>query len=193
LEGNVPRGTILILNKNNKFMDLDQVKKSVRNIQDYPKPGIHFKDVSTAYQDSDIFNFIASEIYNNYKNIGITKVVGIESRGFILGGVLADKLKAGFVPIRKPGKLPAKTYSKSYKLEYGFDTLEIHQDALDSNDVVLIHDDLLATGGTVSAAIDLVRIFGVSKIYANFFIELDFLHGLEKINSSVPVWSLIHF
>ena len=174
-------------------MNLDQVKKSVRNIQDYPKPGIHFKDVSTAYQDSDIFNFIASEIYNNYKNIGITKVVGIESRGFILGGVLADKLKAGFVPIRKPGKLPAKTYSKSYKLEYGFDTLEIHQDALDSNDVVLIHDDLLATGGTVSAAIDLVRIFGVSKIYANFFIELDFLHGLEKVNSSVPVWSLIHF
>ena len=174
-------------------MDLDQVKNSIRNIPNYPKPGIHFKDISTAYQDSKVFNFVASEIFNMYKNHGITKVVGIESRGFILGGVLADRLMAGFVTVRKPGKLPAKTYSKSYQLEYGFDTLEIHQDALNSNDVVLIHDDLLATGGTVSAAIELVRIFGVSKVYANFFIQLDFLHGIEKINPSVPVWSLIHF
>ena len=174
-------------------MDLDQVKKSIRNIPDYPKPGIHFKDVSTAYQNSDVFNFVVTEIYDKYKNAGITKVVGIESRGFILGGVLANKLHAGFIPIRKPGKLPAKIFSKSYQLEYGFDTLEIHQDALESNDVVLIHDDLLATGGTVSAAIELVNLLGVSQIYANFFIELDFLHGLGKIDSSVPVWSLIHF
>ena len=174
-------------------MDIDQVKKSIRNIPNYPKPGIHFKDVSTAYQNGIIFNYIASQIYDKYKDIGITKVVGIESRGFILGGVLAEKLKAGFVPIRKPGKLPAKIYSKSYQLEYGYDTLEIHQDALEPNDVVLIHDDLLATGGTISAAIDLVNLFGVKSIYANFFIELDFLHGLEKINSNVPVWSLIHF
>ena len=174
-------------------MNLDQVKKSIRNIPDYPKPGIHFKDVSSAYQKSDVFNFVASAIFEKYKNCEITKVVGIESRGFILGGVLADKLNAGFIPIRKSGKLPAKTYSQSYQLEYGFDTLEIHQDALDSEDIVLIHDDLLATGGTVSAAIDLVRRFGVSKIYVNFFIELDFLEGIHKINKSVPVWSLIHF
>ena len=174
-------------------MDLDQVKKSIRNIPDYPKPGIHFKDVSTAYQNSKVFNFVASLIYDKYKNAGITKVVGIESRGFILGGVLANKLQAGFIPIRKPGKLPAKVFSKSYELEYGFDTLEIHQDALESNDVVLIHDDLLATGGTVTAAIELVNLFGVSKIYANFFIELDFLHGMDKIEATVPVWSLIHF
>jgi len=174
-------------------MDIDQVKKSIRNIPNYPKPGIHFKDVSTAYQNGIIFNYIASQIYDKYKDIGITKVVGIESRGFILGGVLAEKLKAGFVPIRKPGKLPAKIYSKSYQLEYGYDTLEIHQDALEANDVVLIHDDILATGGTVSAAIELVSLSGVSKIFANFFIELDFLNGINKIDSSVSVWSLIHF
>ena len=174
-------------------MNLDQVKKSIRNIPDYPKPGIHFKDVSTAYQNSEVFNYVADAIYERYKDFGITKVVGIESRGFILGGVLSNKLNAGFIPVRKPGKLPAKTYSQSYQLEYGIDTLEIHQDALESDDVVLIHDDLLATGGTVSAAIDLVGRFNVSKIYANFFIELDFLHGLGKIDSSVPVWSLIHF
>ncbi len=174
-------------------MNLDQVRNSIRNIPDYPKPGIHFKDVSSAYQDGEVFNFISAAIFEKYKDYGITKVVGIESRGFILGGVLAEKLSAGFIPIRKPGKLPAKTYSKPYQLEYGFDTLEIHQDALSADDVVLIHDDLLATGGTVSAAIDLVGLFGVSKIYANFFIELDFLKGINKINKSVPVWSLIHF
>lgn len=174
-------------------MNLEQVRNSVRNIPDYPKPGIHFKDVSTAYQNNEVFRFIASAIYDKYRKLGITKVVGIESRGFIMGGVLADKLNAGFIPIRKPGKLPSKTYSQSYQLEYGFDTLEIHQDALVKDDVVLIHDDLLATGGTVSAAIDLIGRFGISKIYANFFIELDFLNGINKINKSVPVWSLIHF
>lgn len=174
-------------------MDLEQVKKSIRNIPDYPKPGIHFKDVSTAYQNSEVFNFISQAIYEKYSNLGITKVVGIESRGFILGGVLANKLNAGFIPIRKPGKLPAKIYSQAYQLEYGYDTLEIHQDALHGNDVVLIHDDVLATGGTVCAAIDLVNLFGVKKIYANFFIELDFLSGIKKINDSVVVWSLIHF
>lgn len=174
-------------------MDLEIVKNSIRNIPDFPKPGIHFKDVSTSYQDGAIFGFIASEIYEHYKNAGITKVIGIESRGFILGSVLANKLNAGFIPIRKPGKLPAEIYSQSYELEYGFDTLEIHQDALVAEDVVLIHDDLLATGGTIGTAIDLVRKFGISKIYVNFFVELDFLKGIEKIDSSVSTWSLIHF
>ncbi|MEI6677843.1 MAG: adenine phosphoribosyltransferase [Mariniphaga sp.] len=173
--------------------DLDIVKNSVRNIPDFPKPGIQFKDVTTSYNDGEIFGFIASEIYEYYKFYGITKVVGIESRGFILGSVLANRLNVGFVPIRKPGKLPAEIYSQKYALEYGFDTLEIHQDALSADDVVLIHDDLLATGGTVGAAIDLVRKFGVSKIYVNFFVELDFLKGSEKIDPVVPVWSLVHF
>lgn len=176
-----------------KHVDLQIVKNSIRNIPDFPKPGIHFKDVSTSYQDGAIFSFISSEIFEHYKDAGITKVIGIESRGFILGSVLAYKLNAGFIPIRKPGKLPSEIYSQSYELEYGFDTLEIHQDALIATDVVLIHDDLLATGGTIGAAIDLVRQFGISKIYVNFFVELDFLKGKDKIDSSVLSWSLVHF
>jgi adenine phosphoribosyltransferase len=176
-----------------KQINLEIVKNSIRNIPDFPKPGIHFKDVSTSYQDGEIFNFIAKDIYNHYKNVGITKVIGIESRGFILGSVLAYKLNAGFIPIRKPGKLPAEIYSQSYELEYGFDTLEIHRDALTADDVVLIHDDLLATGGTIGAAIDLVRKFGVSKIYVNFFVALDFLKGIDKISPEVSTWSMIHF
>ena len=174
-------------------MNLDIIKKSIRNIPDFPKPGIHFKDVTSAYQDAEIFNIISEEIFQFYKNEGITKVIGIESRGFILGSVLANKLKAGFIPIRKPGKLPSDVYSQSYELEYGFDTLEIHQDALHSSDIVLIHDDLLATGGTIGAAIELVKKFGVKKIYANFFVELDFLDGIKKIDNSVRIMSLVHF
>jgi adenine phosphoribosyltransferase len=176
-----------------KFIDLEVVKNSIRNIPDFPKPGIHFKDVTTSYQDGTIFGFISSEICEKYNGVGITKVIGIESRGFILGSVIANKLGVGFIPIRKTGKLPAKTYSQSYELEYGKDALEIHQDALLSTDVVLIHDDLLATGGTVSAAIALVRMFGIKKIFVNFFVELDFLKGINKIDSNVSVWSLIHF
>lgn len=176
-----------------KIADLDLVKKSIRNIPDFPKPGIHFKDVSTSYRDGMIFSFIAAEIFDKYKEAGITKVVGIESRGFILGGVLANKLGAGFIPIRKTGKLPAEIYSQSYELEYGSDTLEIHQDALTSNDIVLIHDDILATGGTIAAAIELVKKFDVTRIFVNFFVELDFLKGAEKIDSKVEVWSLVHF
>jgi adenine phosphoribosyltransferase len=174
-------------------MDIEIIKKSIRNIPDFPKPGIHFKDVTSAYQDANIFNIISEEIFDFYKNDGITKVIGIESRGFILGSILANKLKAGFIPIRKPGKLPSDVFSQSYELEYGFDTLEIHQDALHPSDVVLIHDDLLATGGTIGAAIELVKKFGISKIYANFFVELDFLNGSKKIDNSVQIMSLVHF
>ncbi|HEY5509696.1 MAG TPA: adenine phosphoribosyltransferase [Prolixibacteraceae bacterium] len=172
---------------------LEEVKKSIRNVPNFPKEGIQFKDVSTAFKDKKIFKFIIGEIKNYYEMHRITKVIGIESRGFILGSSLAVELNAGFIPIRKPGKLPSETYNQSYELEYGSDALEIHTDALDENDVVLIHDDLLATGGTVNAAIDLVRKFGVKTVYANFFVELDFLNGRERIREDVPVWSLIHF
>lgn len=172
---------------------LEEVSKSIRNIPDFPKEGIQFKDVSTAFKDRKIFKFIVAEIRNHYQELGITKVIGIESRGFILGSALAGELHAGFIPIRKPGKLPADTFNQSYELEYGTDSLEIHTDALEESDVVLIHDDLLATGGTVNAAIDLVRRFGITKIYVNFFVELDFLNGRERISKDVQVWSLIHF
>jgi adenine phosphoribosyltransferase len=174
-------------------MTTEDIKNSIRNIPDFPKEGIQFKDVSTAFKDKHIFRHILSEISTHYENLGITKVVGIESRGFILGSSLAGELRAGFIPIRKPGKLPAETYVQSYDLEYGSDSLEIHTDALVKEDVVLIHDDLLATGGTVNAAVDLVRRFGVTQIYVNFFVELDFLEGRDRISSDVPVWSLIHF
>lgn len=172
---------------------LEEVKKSIRNIPDFPKQGIQFKDVSTAFKDKKIFRYIVGEIKSHYEELGITKVIGIESRGFILGSSLAGALHAGFIPIRKPGKLPAETFIQSYDLEYGSDSLEIHTDALEKDDVVLIHDDLLATGGTVNAAVELVKKFGVSKIYANFFVELDFLKGRARINEEVQVWSLIHF
>jgi adenine phosphoribosyltransferase len=172
---------------------LNDVKNSIRNIPDFPKPGIQFKDVSTAFKDKRIFAFIVSEIKSHYKDLGITKVVGIESRGFILGSSLANEFHAGFIPVRKPGKLPSETFSQTYDLEYGTDTLEIHSDALTADDVVLIHDDLLATGGTANAAIELVKKFGVTNIHINFFVELDFLKGRERIQPNIPVWSLVHF
>jgi adenine phosphoribosyltransferase len=189
LGDDVPRGT------NNLFMTVTiaDVKDSIRNIPDFPKEGIQFKDVSTAFKEKKIFKFIVSEIKGHYEDFGITKVVGIESRGFILGSTLAGELHAGFVPVRKPGKLPAETFAQSYDLEYGSDALEIHTDALDKEDIVLIHDDLLATGGTIDAAVNLVKKFGVSKIYVNFFVELDFLKGRERIGNDIPIWSLIHY
>lgn len=177
----------------NKQVTLADVKDSIRNVPDFPKPGIQFKDVSTAYNRPEILSFLTDEVVSHYKSKGITKVVGVESRGFILGAAIAKDMVAGFVPVRKPGKLPADTYSQTYDLEYGTDTLEIHTDALCADDVVLIHDDLLATGGTAGAAIELVRQFGVKDIYVNFFVELDFLKGRERIDSAVPVWSVVHF
>lgn len=181
----------------NKFkyiiMTIEDVKQSIRNVPDFPKPGIMFKDLSTAFKDKDVLNFMCEEIFNFYRDKKITKVLGIESRGFILGSALAYKLKAGFIPLRKPGKLPAETYSKTYELEYGTDTLEIHKDAISPDDIVLIHDDLLATGGTAKAAFDLVSEFNVKEIYINFIVELTFLDGIKRFTQSEKVFSMIKF
>jgi adenine deaminase len=181
----------------NKFkyiiMTIEDVKQSIRNVPDFPKPGIMFKDISTAFKDKDVLNFMCEEIYNFYRDKKITKVVGVESRGFILGSALAYKLKAGFIPLRKPGKLPAATYSKTYDLEYGTDTLEIHQDAISPDDVVLIHDDLLATGGTAKAAYELVSQFNVKDIYINFIVELSFLNGIKRFANPEKVFALVKF
>jgi adenine phosphoribosyltransferase len=182
-----------VIKTKNNFMNIEIVKKTIRNIPDFPKPGIQFKDVSTLFKNPEAFRYVVEATCEEYKKFGITKVVGIESRGFILGSVIACELGAGFVPIRKPGKLPAETFSQTYELEYGTDTLEIHKDALSPEDVVLVHDDLLATGGTVSAAIDLVRKFGVKDIHVNFLVELDFLKGRDKIDKDIPVISLLNF
>ena len=174
-------------------MTIEEVKANIRDIIDFPIPGIVFKDLTTAFKNPDCMKFFEDELYRLYKDKGITKVVGIESRGFIMAPVLGNKLGVGFVPIRKKGKLPADVIEISYGKEYGEDIIQIHADSLDENDVVLIHDDLLATGGTMKAACDLVKKFGIKKIYVNFLVELDFLEGRKVFDSEIEVESLIYF
>lgn len=158
---------------------LDYLFKNVRNISNFPTQGIEFKDVTPLFKDSKTLEILKYSLLEDYLDKKITKVVGIESRGFIMGPILALEMGAGFVPIRKPGKLPAETFEESYEKEYGKDTIQIHQDALNEDDVVLLHDDLLATGGTMMAAYNLVKRFNVKKIYINFIIELEFLKGRQ--------------
>lgn len=159
------------------MLTLEHINSSLRRIPNYPKEGIEFIDITTMISHPDYFNFILDQVVNYYKDKRITKVVGVESRGFIFGGALASRLNAGFVPIRKPGKLPAETYSVSYDLEYGQDSIFIHKDALKEGDVVLLHDDLLATGGTTKAALRLLDNFKLKGTYINFIIELEGLKG----------------
>ena len=173
-------------------MTAEEVKLQIRNIPDFPVKGIQFKDITTALQQPECLRWLRDEMVNLYKDKGITKIVGIESRGFIIAPAVAMELGVGFVPIRKPGKLPAETVEISYQKEYGVDTIQIHKDALSADDVVLLHDDLLATGGTMAAAIELVKKFGVKKVYVNFLIELDFLNGRELLEKGARVDSLIH-
>ena len=174
-------------------MNQEYFKNSIRKIPDFPKQGILYYDLTTAFKDPKCLHFISDSLVNLYKDRGITKVIGIESRGFIAAANLAEKLNAGFVPIRKKGKLPAESYKLSYDLEYGSACIEIHKDAIDKNDVVLIHDDLLATGGTMEAAIELVKMFHVEQIYINFLVELDFLNGRAILPKDVKIESLVHF
>jgi len=171
---------------------IEYVKEQIRTVPDFPRKGIQFKDITTVLKQPELLAFIIDEISTRYMNRGITKVACIESRGFILGGAIAAKIDAGFVPIRKPGKLPSQTITKKYTLEYGTGAIEIHSDALTSEDIVLMHDDVLATGGTAKAAIDLIRMLKPKKIYLNFFCELEYLHG-RKILGGYETSSLIHF
>ena len=166
---------------------------NLRNVPDFPKPGIQFKDVSTLFKSGECVKEMADELYRIYKDKGITKVVGIESRGFVMGSILAARLGAGFVMCRKPGKLPADTVQATYLKEYGWDTIEIHEDAITADDVVLIHDDLLATGGSMQAAIDLVERFKPKGIYVNFLIELcmEGLDGRSALDKNVEVTTLL--
>ena len=174
-------------------MNLEQVAASIRNVPDFPKPGILFKDITTAMKDAEVLKFIADELYEYYKDKGITKVVGVESRGFVLGSILAYRLGAGFVLLRKPGKLPSETYKIDYALEYGTDSLEIHKDSIEENDVVLLHDDLLATGGSAGAALKLLTEFSHSSVYVSFLIELTFLNGRERLTGAKDIHSLLQF
>jgi adenine phosphoribosyltransferase len=172
-------------------MTKEQFKSLIRNVPDFPKKGIQFKDITTALKNADCLRWIKNEVVNLYKDKGITQVVGLESRGFIIGPAAAIELGAGFVLARKPGKLPADVISASYNKEYGTDTIQIHRDALSENDIVLIHDDLLATGGSIEGAIQLVKKAGVKKIYVNFLIELNELNGRKTIDEDIEVTSLI--
>ena len=174
-------------------MNNETLLKHLRNVPDFPIPGIQFKDVSTLYKNPKCLRIMVNELYDLYKDKGITKVVGIESRGFVVGAALAYKLGAGFVMCRKPGKLPAETLKESYMKEYGKDTIEIHTDAITEKDVVLVHDDLLATGGSMLAAYNLVRQFHPKDIYINFIIELTIegLNGRAVFPDGVDITTLI--
>ena len=174
-------------------MSIETLTKSVRNIPDFPIPGIQFKDITTLFQSASHLKELSEILYDLYKEKGITKVVGIESRGFFMGPATALKLNAGFVPIRKPGKLPYNVIEETYTKEYGEDTIQIHEDALNEDDVVLLHDDLLATGGTMVAAYNLVKKLGVKKIYINFLIELEELEGRLHFPADVEINSIIKF
>jgi adenine phosphoribosyltransferase len=174
-------------------MSIEKLTASVRNIPDFPIPGIQFKDITTLFQSPEHLKELSDILYDNYRDKGITKVVGIESRGFFMGPAVAIKLEAGFVPIRKPGKLPYKVIEETYSKEYGEDTIQIHEDALTKDDVVLIHDDLLATGGTMVAAYNLVKKLGVRNIYINFLIELEDLGGRSLFPDDVEVSSILKF
>ena len=172
---------------------LEFLKGIVRNIPDFPIKGIQFKDVTPLFKTKESLSMLTSVLVEDYKEKGITKIVGIESRGFIMGPIMALELGAGFVPIRKPGKLPADTYEQEYEKEYGIDKIQIHKDALGEDDVVLIHDDLLATGGTMLAAYKMIKKMGVKKIYINFIIELESLEGRKKFDANIDVFSLIKY
>ena len=173
---------------NNKLL-LD----NLRCIPDWPKKGVNFRDVTTLFKSSECLKEIRDEMYDLYKDKGITKIVGIESRGFVMSSALALRLNAGVVLCRKPGKLPCDTVQESYAKEYGKDTIEIHKDAINENDVILLHDDLLATGGTMQAACNLVKKFHPKKVYCNFIIELvnEGLNGRADFDKDIEITSLI--
>ena len=166
---------------------------NLRCIPDFPKKGINFRDVTTLYKNAECMKIMLDELYELYKDKGITKIVGVESRGFVMASALAAKLGCGVVLARKPGKLPATVIKESFSKEYGVDTVEMHLDSIDENDVVLIHDDLLATGGTAKATYKLVQQFHPKQVYMNFIIEItdEGLHGRELFEGIVEVTTLM--
>ena len=180
-------------NKRQLIMNNLTLMANLRCIPDFPQKGINFRDVTTLFKNPECLRIMVDELYEIYKDKGITKIVGIESRGFVIASALAVKLGAGIVLCRKPGKLPAETVSESYEKEYGSDTIEIHKDAITSEDAVLLHDDLLATGGTMKAAYNLVKKFNPKNIYVNFIIEItdEGLHGRDLFNKETELTTLI--
>lgn len=172
---------------------VDDVKESIRTIPNFPKEGIMFRDITTTLKDADAMKKSVDYLVEQFKNDKIDYVAGLESRGFIFGMPVAYQLNVGFIPIRKPNKLPGETISESYELEYGTDTLEIHADALKKGDRVLIIDDLLATGGTAAAACNLIKKTGADVVGCGFVIELDDLKGINKLPKDAKIVTMVHF
>jgi len=168
------------------------VRERIRSVPDFPKKGVMFRDITPLLNDGEAFARVVRFYTERYRDKGITRVVSIESRGFILGSILAYNLGAGFIPVRKPGKLPFSTIRESYSLEYGEDTLEMHMDALGKGDVTLIVDDLLATGGTANATVNLVERCGATVLELSFLIELSFLGGRKALGTR-PVFALVDY
>lgn len=171
---------------------MDDLKNIIRDIPDFPKKGIIFKDITTLLADAKSFSRMVDLLAHRYVGKHVDKVVGVEARGFIIGAALAYKLGAGVVLVRKPGKLPAETFKKTYDLEYGTDTLEIHTDAIKPGEKILLADDVLATGGTMAAVVDMVQQMGGDLVECCFMTELSFLHGREKLPKG-KVHSLLTF
>lgn len=175
------------------MMTVEDVKKKIRAVKDFPKSGIIFRDITTGIKDAQTLQYMIDYLCAQFKEVKIDYIAGIESRGFIFGMPMAYKLNCGFIPIRKPNKLPAQTISESYGLEYGTDTIEIHADAIEKGANVLIVDDLLATGGTAKAACNLVKKVGGNLIGAAFLIELQDLNGREKLHDCGKVISMLQY
>ncbi|QBY03089.1 adenine phosphoribosyltransferase [Thalassotalea sp. HSM 43] len=174
--------------------DINYLKSVIHDVPDYPIEGIMFRDITGILDDAKAFLFCIEHLKEKYQDMGITKIVGTEARGFLFGAPLALALGIGFVPVRKPGKLPRETFSQTYDLEYGQDTLEIHQDALVADDKVLMIDDLLATGGTIEATTKLIRNVGASVTQAAFVIGLPDLKGPERLESmGVDVYTMVDY
>ena len=162
------------------------LKENIRNIPDFPKPGIQFKDITPLLQNPDTLELTSQVLARPFRHMDIDYVLGLESRGFLFGTNLAQDLHAGFIPVRKPGKLPAETVSATYALEYGKDTIEMHEDAFSDGDRILIHDDLIATGGSAKAATELVEQLGGYVVGYSFIIELEALQGCDQLLEDVP-------
>lgn len=170
---------------------MEYIKSKIRDVVDFPKKGIIFRDLTTMFKDARAMHIVGWDLAQLYRSKGVTKVVGVESRGFIGGAILAYEIGAGFVPARKPGKLPADTITASFEKEYGTDVIEIHRDAITPDDVVVIHDDLLATGGTMAACYELVKSMNPKKVYISFIVELSELEGRKNLPADAEVTSLI--
>lgn len=174
-------------------MKLEELKKLIRDVPDFPTKGIIFRDLTTMIKNPEALHIMGEELKKLYADKGVTKIVGIESRGFIGGSIMAFELGAGFVPARKPGKLPSVTIKKAFAKEYGVDMIELHSDAITSEDVVVLHDDLLATGGTMAACYDLVKSMNPKKIYINFIVELSALDGRKNLPKDCEITSLLTY